>query len=183
MQKYINRFNLLKHIRMMDMYEMFYLRNKLTDRERNGIDTEIINWRKIARMLFLKNSHGDKEDGFSYSNKYRLTMIVSCKNTKFEIKLEKKRKKQVEVNEMDVANALDKFSDEELKHFLLDFCMELFLYSNFELYNKHEDLIFTPEVSVQTEAAKTIYTVEVTNKDGYSLICSQKQISVPLLQN
>jgi hypothetical protein len=180
MQKYINRFNLLKHIRMMDMYEMFYLRNKLTDRERNCIDTEIATWKKSARMLFLKNSNGVNIEDFNYSNKYTLTIITTDKKTKFEVKLEKKRKGRVELNETDVAHALDEFNDDDLKHFLLDFCMELFLYSNFEAYNKHEDLTFIPEVSMQTEAVKTIYTVEVTNNKGYALICSQKQTSVPM---
>jgi hypothetical protein len=179
MQGYINRFNLLKHLRMMDMLEMYYLRKKLEDIERNSIDTEIMNWRKEARQLFLMMSENEKKEDYDYSNKYQLSIRITNKDAKFEIRLEKKHDLQIALNATDVAMALDKFSDDDIKHFLLDFCEELFLYSNFQKYNEIGELRFKPEITTQAEAAKTVYSVEVENTEGYPLICSQKQMSAP----
>lgn len=182
MRLYINRYNLLKHLPFFSLLELSHLSIKLSEVQRHSINTEVIKWRKQTKGLLLKNKIGNDSFGEDYSEKYSIKITVSANNSFFKIELTKNACKKYEASETNISKAFDAFNNDELKCLLLDFVSELFLYSNFSIYNSTNDLNVTPEITEKKEGKKTIISVEVTKHNDLPLICSQMQMENPVIK-
>lgn len=182
MRIYINRYNLLKHLPLLSLLELSYLSSKLTEVQRDSINTEVVRWRKLTKDLLLKNKEETGNFNVDYSERYSVKVFVSADNSQFKMELTKKSCKKYEVSETNISKALDVFNNDELKYLMLDFVSEMFLYSNFSIYNTDKDLKITPEITEKKEGKKTIISVEVTKDEGLPIICSQKQMENPVIK-
>lgn len=180
MRIYINRYNLLKHLPIMSLMEFVYLRTKLDDKKENSINSEIITWEKRIKELLLSNA---KETSFTvnYGKKYKFEVRISTLKNQCDFKLSKNTKIRLQTTVgTDFSFALEAFSDKDLEDFLLNFVKELFLYSNFTLYNSYDSLDIKPEITGKKEEQKKIISVIVKKKDLSPLICSQRQLEQPV---
>lgn len=180
MRIYINRYNLLKHLPLLSLLELSYLSTKLTEVQRHSINTEVIRWRKQTKDLLLKNKQVLESFTECYSDKYSVKVIASVDNSQFKMELIKHDCKKYEASDTNISKAFDQFSNDELKFLLLDFVSEMFLYSNFSIYNTTDDLTITPEITEKKEGKKTIISVEVNKKGNLPIICSQRQMENPV---
>lgn len=180
MRIYINRYNLLKHLPIMSLMEFAYLRIKLDDNKENSINSEIISWEKRIKELLLSNVKGTSFT-VNYGKKYRFEVKISTSKDQCDFKLSKKAKIRLQTTvATDFSFALEAFSDKDLEDFLLNFAKELFLYSNFTLYNSCDSLDIKPEITEKKEEQKKIISVIVKKKDFSPLICSQHQLEQPV---
>lgn len=182
MRVYINRYNLLKHLPLLSLLELSYLSNKLSEVQRHSINTEVIKWRKLTKGLLLKYKTGTECFSEDYSEKYSVNITVSADNSQFKIELTKKACKKYEASETNISKAFDEFTNDEQKCLLIDFVSEMFLYSNFSIYNTPSDLKVAPEITEKKEGKKTIISVEVTKLNGLPIICSQRQMENPIIK-
>lgn len=182
MRIYINRYNLLKHLPLLSLLELSYLSTKLNEVQRHSINTEVIKWRKQTKGLLLKNKKAPESFNENYSEKYSVKTTISADNSYFKIELTKKACKKYEASDTNISKALDMFTNDELKCLLQDYVSELFLYSNFAIYNNRSDLKISPEITEKKEGKKTIISVEVTKTDGLPIICSQRQMENPIIK-
>ena len=180
MRIYINRYNLLKHLPLMSLLELSYLGTKLTKIQRHSINTESIKWRKQTKELFLKHESDSKNFQTKYSDKYSIKVTVLENNSHYQIELTKKSCKKYETSEANISKAFDLLSNEDLKHLLLDFVYEMFLYSNFSIYNQPTDLEIKPEITEMKEGKKTIISVDVRKVNQLPIICSHRQLDTPV---
>ncbi len=183
MRIYINRYNLLKHLPLLSLLELSYLSVKLSDVQRHSINTEVIKWRKQIKGLMLKKKDDNASFTEVYSEKYSVKATISKDNSHFKIELIKKIHQKCNVTETNISKAFDAFNKEELKCLLFDFTSEMFLYSNFSIYNTSNDLKISPEITEKKEGKKTIISVEVTKENALPIICSQRQIESPVIKN
>ena len=183
MRTYINRYNLLKHLPLLSLLELSYLSTKLTEVQRHSINTEVIKWRKLTKGLLLKNKQDPVFFSEDYSEKYSVKTTISTDNSLFRIELTKKACKKYDTSDTNISKAFDLFTNDELKCLLLDYTSELFLYSNFSIYNTPADLKISPEITEKKEGKKTIISVEVTKAKGLPIICSQRQMENPIIKS
>lgn len=179
MRIYINRYNLLKHLPLFSLLELSYLSTKLTGVQRHSINTEVIKWRKQTKDLLLKKKQNTESINEEFSERYAIKMSVSSDNSQFKLELTKKACKKYEASDTNISKAFDMFNNDELKCLLLDFVSEMFLYSNFSIYNTPSDLKISPEITEKKEGKKTIISVEVLKDNKLPIICSQRQMETP----
>lgn len=179
MRVYINRYNLLKHLPLLSLLELSYLSTKLSGVQRHSINTEVIKWRKQTKGLLLKNKETTEIVSEDYSEKYAVKITVSSDNSQFKIELTKKACKKYEASDTNISKAFDVFTNDEIKCLILDFVTEMFLYSNFSIYNTPGNLKISPEITEKKEGKKTIISVEVMKENKLPIICSQRQMETP----
>ena len=180
MRSYINTYNLLKHLPLMDLLELSYLSSKLSELQRHSINTEVISWRKETKRLLLKNKSGVEKRIFNYSGRYSVLITVSNDSSSYKIEISKLSKAKDNSSETNISKAFDALTNDDLKHLLSDFTSEMFSNSNFGLYNKTSDLNIQPEITDLKEQKKTVISLEVKKTDGTPLICSQRQLENPI---
>lgn len=182
MQHHINQYNLLKHLPLLNILEFSNFCVILDKDDINCMNVELQILSKNIKKLFLKTSEEKKNisERLSKDDKYTLKVSISADNKDFNIELIKSNKgkisKKITTN---TERALDKLDNDEIKGLLLSYCKELFVYSNFQLFNKLEELSIIPEITNQKESKKVIISVNINNKKGYQLICSKKQLDNP----
>lgn len=171
MQDNINTYNLLKHVPFMSLFEMSYLNGKLNENQRNVIDTTITGWTKIIKELF--RSKVNKQYKKKYSDRYLVEMTLNKSNTVFELAIIKSNNGSRNFSDTELSSSFEKLSLEEMKFLLKDYVSELFLYSNFQKYNKKDDLEIEIGQSKIENDDKVM--VKVKNKNNTDIICSSQQ--------
>ena len=73
---------------------------------------------------------------------------------------------------------LDNFTDAELLSFMEAYLREVFICSNFELYNSLSDVLFTTDIITKKNDGMHIILVTL-KKNDYPIIVSQQQLSIP----
>ena len=182
MQSYVNQYNLLKHLPILNTLEFYSFANKMDKTDINCINVELQRLTKNIRTLFLSSSDGEKTSNMKLSDnsRYSLKIKVSSDNRSFNIELTKDNKaKLLKDSPNSIVQALDKLNNESLKDLLLFYIQELFLYSNFQTFNKKDELLIEHEISNQTNSKKNIISINVKNKGGYPLICCKAQLDNP----
>lgn len=180
MRQYINSFNLLKHLPILSLMEFSNIKSKLDGNQQNSVNSESVIWKKkIKNMLLFKSSVNQFET--SYNERYKLKISVSDSKDKCEIKISKHMKvRSTSSSFTNFSSALDQMSDKDIENFLRDFAEELFLSSNFSLYNTNESIKIIPEITDQKESKVKVFSVEIRKNDHTPLICSQQQLNEPI---
>lgn len=179
MRKYVNSFNLLKHLTLMSLGEFKKWREFLGDEQSiNRMDAEFISLRKHILNAINGTTKETKSRSILYSDRYTLQITAKPDNTSLELCLtiDKNKKSDQDVNSIDAA--FDRFVTEDFESLLTDFLKELFIYSNFAEYNKPEEIkIKTSSTKHSTDKTQSV-TIVVT-KNNYPLAISYGYVISP----
>lgn len=174
MQVYVNRYNLLKHLPIINLLEFSEWRKKVTDTEKNYLDSLFIDIKK--RMCILledrKSFQRDTED-----EKYCIKGEIKEDNT-FRIEVIKQNKVKDHIKDS-LSLVLDKFTENDFLELIDAFIKEVFIFSNFEVYAKHSDMAIEKEIDTAKQKQQDTFWITIKNKNNYPLILSQIQLESP----
>jgi len=184
MRIYMNRYNLQKHLPILSLLEFSPYRYALKDsKQRNILNTELSEIRKAMRDLFIKQDNHTKVFQKCYTKRYQIIIEVTSDNKSCKLELTKKENQNVSDIDTDIDIVLETLGHNMINQLLYDFVCEVFVYSNFSLYNKMESLRIDKDSQRQEQARTVKYFVNVTKvEEGerYPLICAQKQLDNPI---
>lgn len=184
MRIYLNRYNLQKHLPILSLLEFSPFNNALdSDNQRNRLNTELSLIRKMIRDLFVKQDTETKSFEKVYTKRYQIRIEVSADNKHFLIELSKDENYSVSQIPTDIDIVLERLGHDKIGLLLYDLVCEIFVYSNFSLYNKMDSLKLEFDSQRQEQAKTVKYYVKIRKEDNnqeYPLICSQKQLDNPI---
>lgn len=178
MRKYVNLYNLLKHLPLLSLGEFKTWKDFLSDVQKiNRIDTEFIALRKYIFNVIKGKVPENKVIIKNYSAKYSIRIQAKKDNTSLELCLT--RNNSVETNEtISFDTTFDTFSTAQLEELFSMFFLELFVYSNFAEYNNPKDISVETSVTNHSTSNKTSIKV-VINKEKYPLALSYDELYSP----
>lgn len=184
MRLYLNRYNLQKHLPVLSLLEFSPYRFSLADdTQRNRLNTELSVIRKVMRDLFIKQDDHLKVFVKTYTPRYQIRIEVAADNKEFKLELTKNENLPVSTVETDIDAVLEILGHDKITQLLYDFVCEVFVYSNFSLYNNMDSLNIEHDSQRQEHARIVKYFVKVTKEEEgqvYPLICAQKQLDKPV---
>jgi hypothetical protein len=176
MKRFINRYNLLKHFPIMSLLEFNRWRSKITEIEKNSLDSLFVDFRK--QMKGALQSLGEKTFEHKTNDyKYLIKSEVAKNNTsaKFEII----KNNNISVSKDTISLALDKFDDDEIKELIDAFIQEVFIFSNFSIYTSLSNTDIKKDIYKVVVKKQDTFWVTIERKGNYPLILSQRQIDTP----
>lgn len=177
MRFYVNQFNLLKHLPLSHLLEFKKWVKDLDDVQRNRLDTECVALKKCIKNMLIKDGKVEVHN-IEYSKKYqgKITIPADKKECHFELVRYTKEETSEDITSMD--QVLDKWDDQKLRDFFVDFFMYVFDYSNFSQFNNISELSITHDIKTENNGKKhTIWTL--VRKDKSPLIVSMPQDEDP----
>lgn len=175
MQKYINQYNLLKHLPLLSKLEFSGYSNVIAEElKANIINTEFYMFKQETAKLLLKPTGGDYEENLS--DRYSVKLKVNDSRTNYRISILCKEKVK---STLPVDDAFDKLSPTNMLELLKDFATEMFLYSNFNVFNDSAKINIDPHTDKQKQTSITTIYVDVSNKESYKLKCAQRHLDNP----
>lgn len=177
MRFYVNQFNLLKHLPLSHLLEFKKWVKDLDDVQRNRLDTECVALKKCIKNMLIKDGKVEVHN-IEYSKKYqgKITIPADKKECHFELVRYTKEETSEDITSMD--QVLDKWDDQKLRDFFVDFFMYVFDYSNFSQFNNISELSITHDIKTDNNGKKhTIWTF--VRKDKSPLIVSMPQDEDP----
>lgn len=179
MQLYVNQFNLLKHLPITHLLEFKKWVKDLNEIQRNRLDSECISIRKSIKILLSKDQGNEEKQQLNYSPKYTGTLTISADKKTCHFELVRYTKEKSSDDETAIDHVLDKWDDEKMKNFFVDFFRYIFDYSNFSHFNTIGDLDVTHDVKTELNGKKhTIWTM--VKKDKSPLVISMPQAADPM---
>lgn len=161
MRQHINRFNLLKHLPALSLFEFQYWSKILTnDVLRNAVDTELIAQRKLIREV-TDSRENQLSRQHLISSKYSLELTFSLDRKNFTYCLTQKDD-MPDVEHIEEAFVM--LGNGHMLHFLLDYLHEMFEYSNFRMYNR--ELMYLSELSNDPDRCETYFRVIIQSKNN-----------------
>ena len=175
MRQYVNHFNLLKHIPLMNLLEFKKWVDKVTDKhQRAALDATYITLRKM-----MKDNNGSDEPvktTYEISPRYLISLEFErwhcCMIFRFE---ENKKAKSGggPVKHPYAEAALKKIGNKELPELFSDFLYETFLTSNFGLFENASNCVHTP-IEVE-DTPPDFFIFEIRVKGPQRLVLFQDQ--------
>lgn len=165
MRTLINHYNLLKHLPPLSLLEFKYWHDYVVTDEtsRNALDTELISQRKWI-IEKISDSQPDKEQVFNARISSRYELIVQIMNGK-KIFLYKFIRHEDTTATTAIDSAYDSLGDTHTIHFIIDFLHEVFEFSNFEIFNKFADIVYTErEIIKDKDRMTTSFEVLLKSK-------------------
>ena len=159
----VNHYNLLKHLPLLSLLEFKYWRNYvITDVKcQNAMDTELIAQRKWIRDNF-NTQESSRECKLRITDRYEVEINIFNNKQNFSYTLI--RHDNV-ISTYSVDNAYDLLSDVHPINFIKDFLHEVFEYSNFSIYNKEADIMYTDEgIMKDCDRMTTYFKVNLKSK-------------------
>ena len=174
-QKYINQYNLLKHLPLLSKLEFAsYAKSVDEELKVNIINTEFYMFKQETAKLLLKPTGGDYEE--KLSERCSVKLHVNADRTSYKISILRREKVKAS---MPIDEAFDKLTPANMLELLKDFTTEVFLYSNFNVFNDAVKINIDPHTDKQNQTNITTVYVEVVNKEGYKLKCTQRHLDNP----
>lgn len=175
MQQYLNQFNLLKHLPVMSLLEFSYWRKMVGQEQRiSALDQIYLELKQlITQMLDVV---GEDNRRITLSSRYILNIATSSSHDAVSIHMTKDlhKKKGGAIKRPPEESAFDAIKDNELRAFLKDFFIEMFVYSNFCQFNGADHNIVTVKVDSKN-GSKINFSVKIERK-GKSLALAQRQV-------
>lgn len=176
MQMPVFRYNILKHLPLLDLFEFKKYKQYLTQQQANLLSDELIFWKKNICSLFRQNTYDEESVKFEkkFGKRYAMSINVSSDKKNYEFLL-KKTPRLPGRNYEPMIPVLDKFSDEELENLLVDFHTEVFRHTHFRMYNRQRSIDI--KHSRSNEGNETIFSIRVSYDNP--IIVSYSQIQEP----
>lgn len=175
MQQYLNQFNLLKHLPVMSLLEFSYWRRMVGQEQKiSALDQLYLELKQlITQMLDIDGSDNRR---ITLSSRYILNIATSSSHDAVSISMIKEihKKKGGAIKRPPEESAFDAIKDKELRSFLKDFFIEMFVYSNFCQFNGADHNIVAVKV-ISKDGSKIIFSVKIERK-GKSLALAQRQV-------
>lgn len=176
MRFYVNQFNLLKHLPLSHLLEFKRWVKKLDDVQRNRLDTECIRLKKRIKNLLADDKN--KDEVLVYSKKYQGKIAISKDNKECRFELIKNSNADTSEDITSMDKVLDKWHDQEIRDFFVDYFKYVFDYLNFSQFNKISELTINHDIKTENDGQKhTIWTL--IRKDNCPLVVSMPQNEDP----
>lgn len=155
MRMLINHYNLLKHLPPLSLLEFKYWHDYVVTDETNwnALDTELISQRKWI-IEKVSDSQPDKEQVFKVRILSRYELIVQIMNDKKTFLYKFIRHEDTPVTTA-IDSAYDSLGDTHTINFIIDFLHEVFEFSNFEIFNKFADIVYTGRAIIKDKDRMT----------------------------
>jgi hypothetical protein len=141
--KYINLFNILKHLSHFELLEFKDWWSKLNDFEKNGLGLIIKEIKYILREFLIDEQNPEIEKKFM--NGRYVIRLLSKQNSKLSLEVEINR--QITARGSDIAQGLDNFTYDEIENLFKCVIKEIIIYSNYNQYNVRRQLSFDFDIS------------------------------------
>lgn len=185
MRTYVNKFNLIKHLPITNLLEFTSWRDLLNSDNNNdyaktncsAIDQLTITLKKI--MTELLDEEGATHHEYKISSRLALTFQLNEEHDRFDIdfKIHKKKKKGGAIPRPIEEHAFDRILDTDknkLPLFFKEIFSEIFIYSNFCLFNGDDYNIIKTKVSDETDEKMEIEII--IERDGNPLALADRQV-------
>lgn len=164
MRTYVNKFNLIKHLPIMSLLEFTRWRNIIVDESYcSAIDQLTITLRKI--MLRMLDSEGANNHDYKVSSRilFNFDLNEMHNNLSITFKFQKNKKNGGAIKRPLEEKAFDCLSENEIKEFLEEIFIELFIYSNFFCFNGDDNHMVTTSIVENTKKVLQI-SIHINNK-------------------
>lgn len=167
---YINRYNLLKHLPPLNLFEFKRWTERLSEVQIGQANTIFLTMKKIMRGLL-----NDKEtEPLLKSSRERYKCNFSVNHNKSEIRLKVVRDTSKVIGAYDVYSSLDGFTNKELEDLLSYIMREYFILSNFNMFNKRKDLEITSTSNINN--VNELIEIDVKNNKGDKLYLTDPKL-------
>lgn len=176
MRFYVNQFNILKHLPLSHLLEFKRWVKNLNEVQRNRLDTECILLKKRIKNLLIEDKN--KDEILDYSTKYQGKITISKDNRECHFELIRNSNVDTSEDITSMDKVLDKWDDQEIRDFFVDYFKYVFDYSNFSQFNKISELTINHDIKTENNGQKhTIWTL--IRKDNCPLVVSMPQNEDP----
>lgn len=166
--KYINKYNILKHLPAFELLEFKDWWKDLNKTERMGINIVFHNSTRLLRKILLRKEANMAFKPFDEHSKYKFEIRTT---SNYEVKI---------ILQIDYSNVnrtmeyrgFEKFTEKKIQALLDCYLKEVFLYSNFDKFNNEEDLEFYSE-PIKIDGHITTINSGVRNKKAKALKVKQ----------
>lgn len=175
MRRFVNHFNLLKHLPIMNLFEFRTWADMLPNKYmRSALDSAFISLRKIMKEgNYMEEAVALPE--FELSSRYVIKMYYNEGHTCLIFRLEedKQHKGAAGVKRPYAEKALDIIGTENIPELFYSFLHESFITGNFDLFDNPADCVHSP-IAVVDDANNFIFEIEV--KGPRKLVLSENQM-------
>lgn len=175
MRRFVNHFNLLKHLPLMSLFEFRAWAEMLPDKYmRSALDSVFISLKKIMKEENYTDDAVTLPD-FELSSRYVIKMCYneghSC--LIFRLEEDKQHKGAAGVKRPYAEKALDTIGTDNMPELFYSFLHESFITGNFDLFDNPADCVHSP-IMVVDDAYSFIFEIEV--KGPRKLVLSENQM-------
>lgn len=175
MCRFVNHFNLLKHLPLMSLFEFRKWAKLIPNKhEQSALDTAFIALRKM-----MKDANDSDQAiellPYEMSTRYVVWMSYDEGHTCLIFRLEedKKHKGAAGVARPFIEKALDNLGSGQMSELFYSFLHETFITSNFGLYGNPPNCVHSP-IIVTDDANELVFEIQV--KGGRKLVLSENQL-------
>lgn len=176
MRRFVNHFNLLKHLSLMSLFEFRKWADLVPDKhERSALDAMLIRLKKQMREANDLSDDAIGTNIYEISSRYHIEITYCDNHTCMIFRLEenKRHKRGSGVKRPSIEKALDKIGTAELPEFFQSFLQEAFLTGNFYLFGNPPDSVHTP---IPVEDSDDMFIFEIEVKGPKRLVLSEDQL-------
>lgn len=175
MRRFVNHFNLLKHLPLMSLLEFRTWADMLPNKHmRSALDSTFITLRKLMKEHNYTNE-AIKISDIVLSSRYTVKISYNEGHTSMIFRLEENKRYQgaADVKRPYIEEALDTIGTEEIHELFYSFLYESFLTGNFNLYGNPQNCICSPIIVEDTDNR---FTFEIEVKGPRKLILTENQM-------
>lgn len=174
MRFYINQFNLIKHLPLTHLLEFKKWVENMTDVQKNRLDTECVNLRKCIKNLIAKDDGKEEIENLFYSKRYCGKVTLSADNRECRFEIIRNECEIPSSDETSMDQVLERWNDNQMKNFFVDFFNYLFVYSNYSHFNNMGELTIESDVRTEENGNKhTVWTLVKKNRSPLVIAMSQ----------
>lgn len=168
MRVLINEFNLLKHIRPLELLEYLEWRNRLTESSRRKVNILLYMVQKQVHDLFLSDDTTRAITSFRTKYNINVSKLENGTVCKFDFT----RNTRIQIN-YDLFTSFDSVTIEEIRSLFVAWFKEMFIYSNYAMFNYRVEI---NSDGVERNVPKEHFSLIIARPDHKKLIVSSVQL-------
>lgn len=168
MRALINEFNLLKHIRPLELLEYLEWRNRLTESSRRKVNILLYMVQKQVHNLFLSDDTTRAITSFRTKYNINVSKLENGTVCKFDFT----RNTRIQIN-YDLFTSFDSVTIEDIRSLFVAWFKEMFVYSNYAMFNYRVEI---NSDGVERNVPKEHFSMIIARPDHKKLIVSSVQL-------
>lgn len=168
MRALINEFNLLKHIRPLELLEYLEWRNRLTESSRRKVNILLYMVQKQVHNLFLSDDTTRAITSFRTKYNINVSKLENGTVCKFDFT----RNTRIQIN-YDLFTSFDSVTIEDIRSLFVAWFKEMFVYSNYAMFNYRVEI---NSDGVERNVPKEHFSLIIARPDHKKLIVSSVQL-------
>lgn len=169
MRALINEFNLLKHIRPLELLEYLEWRNRLTESSRRKVNILLYMVQKQVHNLFLSDDTTRAITSFRTKYNINVSKLENGTVCKFDFT----RNTRIQIN-YDLFTSFDSVTIEDIRSLFVAWFKEMFVYSNYAMFNYRVEI---NSDGVERNVPKELFSLIIARPDHKKLIVSSVQMN------